>query len=613
MKKLFEEFNPVDTRAWEDVINKDLKGADYNRKLITKTIEGIGIKPYYRKEDIENLPYTSMVPGEFPFVRTGNTETNRFAIRREIMVDDYKKAGIKAKEAVEKGATALGFDLENGKNFRYEDMEVLLKGIDPEKIELNFKGIRFPDEILKHLITYVKDHGYAPEKVTGSVYFDPLIRKTFEGAHHKEPGVKCKFPERIRLLYDLVKDALPQFKIVGVDASNFKNAGSSSVQELAFALAVGNEYLAKASAEGLQAEMLAPRIKFTFGIASNYFMEIAKIRAARLLWAKIVEAYGVGNRANAYMYIHSVTCDWNKTAYDAYVNVLRTTTEAASGILGGSDSITVHPFNSAFNTPDEFSERIAQNIPIILKEEAYFDKAIDPAAGSWYIESLTDAIANHAWDLFLEIEKEGGYHEAFDKGFIKKKIDDTATQRNADIAQRKEILLGTNQYPDQNEKVTLLKKETSILPDDAVKMYRGADAFEALRQKTENAKKLPRVFLFTMGNLSMRKARANFSANFFACAGFEIIDNPGFKSIEEGIDAVLKTKPEITVICSSDDEYGDIVPCIYEKLKDNTIVVVAGYPQNCIEALKKFGVNNFIHVKSNVLETLKVFQREIGM
>jgi methylmalonyl-CoA mutase len=381
MNKLFEEFNPVSTQAWEDVIAKDLKGADYSKKLITKTIDGIDIKPYYRKEDTDKLPFTDVLPGEFPFVRTIQTETNRFNIRRDIHVTDFKKAGQKAKDVVGKGATSIGFDLSECSELAYADVTELIKGIQPEKVEINFTGLHFPDVVLKYFIQYIQERKYSPVKISGSVGFDPLSNKTTQGAHKKEPGTKCKFPERIKTLYDLVKDSLPQFKIVGVNASNFKNAGSSSVQELAFGMAIGNEYLAKADDEGIKAEELAPRMKFTFGISSNYFIEIAKIRAARWLWAKIVEAYGLKDKANAYMNIHSVTCDWNKTAYDAYVNVLRTTTETASGILGGSDSITVNPFNSSFNTTDEFSERIAQNIPIILKEEAYFDKAIDPAAG----------------------------------------------------------------------------------------------------------------------------------------------------------------------------------------------------------------------------------------
>ncbi len=613
MKKLFEEFIPVSTQAWEDVIIKDLKGADYSKKLITKTIEGIDIKPYYRKEDIQGLPFTDVHPGEFPFIRSKNNFCNKFDIRREIHVHDCKTAGLKAKTAVEKGATAIGFDLSDSEINSYEDLKALVEHLNLESVEINFTGIHFPDRILALFIQFVKEHKYNTDKIRGSVAFDPLSEKTVNGSKPKNANDKCKYPERVKVLFDRVKDTLPHFKIVGVNAAHFKNAGSSCVQELAFGLAIGTEYLAKADAIGLKPELLAPRIKFTFAASSNYFMEIAKIRAARLLWSKIVDAFNVKNLSGSSMDIHSISCDWNKTAYDAYVNVLRSTTEAASSIIGGADSICINPFNATFNTPDEFSERIAQNIPIILKEEAYLDKAIDPAGGSWYIENLTDSIVSHAWALFLEVEQEGGYHEAFKKGFIKAKIDETAKLRNNDIAQRREILLGTNQYPDQNEKIKIVKKTIQPVADDAIKLYRGAEAFETLRQKTENAKKTPQVFLFTIGNLAMRKARANFSANFFACAGFQIIDNPGFKTIEEGVNACLKSKAEITVICSSDDEYGDLVPCIFEKLKDKTLVVVAGYPQNCIEALKQFGVNNFIHVKSNVLDTLEAFQRDLGL
>ena len=313
------------------------------------------------------------------------------------------------------------------------------------------------------------------------------------------------------------------------------------------------------------------------------------------------------------MYIHSVTCDWNKTAYDPYVNVLRTTTEAMSAILGGTDSLTVKPFDSSFEKPDKFSERIARNIQIILKEEAYFDKAVDPAGGSYFIENLTNSIAEHAWSLFTQIEAEGGYHIALDKGTIKSMIDETARQRDMNIAQRKEILLGTNQYPNKNEMIEKIEKFYDTNSEEAIKLYRGASAFEEIRQKTEKSEKIPKVFLLTMGNLSMRKARASFSANFFACAGFEIIESEGNDNVQDAVDESLKINADITVICSSDEEYSDIVPCIYEKIKDNSIVVVAGYPKNCIDALMKFGVKHFIHMKSNVIEVLKLFQNELGL
>ncbi len=612
-KKLFTEFKPTTTEAWEENINKDLKGADYEKRLITRTTEGINIKPYYRIEDLSELEYLSTNPSEFPFVRTNNTINNFHEIRQDIIVDDFISANNKAKEIISKGVTSLGFNLNEIDNIEYNNFSSLLQGIDIEKFEVNFLTGKLAENILTFLIKYISKNNLNFDKIRGAADYDPLGYKTITGNCYEESVGTCKFSNKLKSLYELVENKLPNFKILSVNAQHFRNAGSTAVQEVAFGLAAGSDYLAKATDAGIKASDIAPKMKFTFGAASNYFMEIAKIRASRLLWAKIVEAYGVEDKSKCDMYIHSVTCDWNKTAYDPYVNVLRTTTESMSAILGGTDSLTVNPFDSAFEKPDDFSERIARNTQIILKEEAYFDKAVDPSAGSYYIESLTNSIAEHAWKLFLEIENKGGYHEAFDKGIIKEKIEETARQRDMNIAQRKEILLGTNQYPDRTEKIKLSDKSNITANEKALKLYRAAEAFEELRQKTEKAEKTPKVFMFTIGNLSMRKARAAFSTNFFACAGFEIIDNSGFKTIEEGVNACLKAEADITVICSSDDEYSDIVPVIFEKLKEKSIVAVAGYPKNSIDTFRNFGIEHFIHVKSNVLESLSIFQTKLGM
>ncbi len=610
MKKLFEEFNPVSTKAWEELILKDLKGADYSKKLITKTYEGIDIKPFYRKENIEHLQHFRSSPGEFPFVRTNKTDKNHFKNHQDIIVSKIVQANLKAVDLIQNGINSIGFDLQNYPKIENSELNALLMNINLEHVNLNFTNIHAPIKFTKIFILYTINQKYNPEKINGFIDFDPLSELTLTGICKDTNNFLTK---TITELFQLVKNDLPKYKMIGVNASHFKNAGASSVQELAFALSIGNEYLANFESTEINIEQIAGKMKFTFGITSHYFMEIAKIRAARLLWSIITETYGLGNKENAYMNIHSVTGDYNKTVYDAHVNILRTTTEAASGILGGTDSICVKPFNSTYTTLDDFSVRIAKNIPIILQEEAYFDKVIDPAGGSWFIESLTASIAEESWKLFLEIEKVGGYIEAFKKGIIKAKTEETTRKHDTDLACRKEILLGTNLYPDPNEKLTSKPKTETGIEKNALKLYRSAETFELLRQKTELAKKTPKVFLLPMGDFSVRKARANFSAGFFACAGFEILENQGFNTVDEAVASSIESKADITVICSSDEEYPDIVPCIYEKLKNNSIIVVAGYPQNSLQALKNFGIKHFIHIKSNIPETIREFQTELGI
>jgi methylmalonyl-CoA mutase len=345
------------------------------------------------------------------------------------------------------------------------------------------------------------------------------------------------------------------------------------------------------------------------------------------------------------MWIHSNTSAWNKTLFDPYVNLLRTTTEAMSAIIAGTQSLSILPFDTFYKDPDEFSNRLARNQQIILKEEVYLDKVVDPAAGSYYIENLTQLIAEAAWKVFLLIEEKGGMIEAVKAGYVQDLVEKSAGQRLDDIANRRIIQLGTNQYPnpeeqmlekihfaeeDEMEEEELYADEDMEVEDDEddetpttykkLVLFGGSDAFDQLRLATEQfvaeGNKKPAVFLFNIGNLAMRKARAMFTTNFFGCAGYEIHDNMGFNTIDEGVKAALASKSEVVVICSSDDEYATLGTEICQKLKKankDLILVVAGYPKEILDMLKQAGVEEFIHVRSNLLETLEKFQEKLGI
>ena len=397
------------------------------------------------------------------------------------------------------------------------------------------------------------------------------------------------------------------------------------MEELAFSLSMGAEFLTRLTDLDYSIDDIAPRIKFNFGVGSNYFMEIAKLRAARLLWAKVVNAYGPKNTEVTKMHIHSANISFNKTIYDAHSNMLRTTTETLSALLGGTDSFTVLPYNASFEWPNEFAERIARNQQLLLKEESFIDKIADPSAGSYYIETLTDELIEKAWNLFLEVEDKNGFIEAAKQGFVQEKIENSAQERKDFAATRKDIYLGTNQYPNFTEHM-----EHSINPDvlkpfdqssgDAIvkplKQFRVSQGFENLRYATDMySKKLkrPKAFMLTIGDLNMRKARAQFACNFFAVAGFEVQDNNGFDSIKEGLAAAEKAKAEIVVLCSSDDDYAKLAPELAQEKKDTSIAVIAGYPKNLIDDLKKIGLHRFIHVKSNLLKDLTDYQKALGI
>ncbi len=619
-KALFSEFPPISTAQWEEVIAKDLKGADYERRLIKKTIDGITVKPYYRSENLDELDYLlQSKPGEFPFVR-GVKNDNHWLIRQDIKVTNYTEANLKALEYIEKGAESIGFILKGNKTINVEELRSLLQGFPFDKIEINFSAGKLTKDLITNLAEYLKINKIAAEKIQGSISYDPLGCLTITG-HFCDDDV-CDGMPFSKEIYDLSAKLLPSVELFTVHANYFKNSGSSIVQELAFGLSMANDYLAYAKKLNISINDLAPKIRFNLAIGPDYFMEIAKIRAARYLWAKIVEAYDSSAIAKAKMKIHSVTAEYNQTIFDPYVNMLRSTTEAMSAVLGGTDSLAVLPFNIQFDEANPFSERIARNQQIVLKKETYLDKVSDPAAGSYFIENLTNSIIEETWKLFLQVEEKGGYFKAFEQGFIQKQVKETAEKRNSNLANRKDILLGTNQYANTKENssefVKTSPKKSGIgdgIKDqiaEPINQCREAEAFENLRFATEKAAKMPKVFLFTYGNLAMRKARAGFAFNFFACAGFQIIDHLGYPSVQEGIEEARKSGAEIIVICSSDDEYPAITKEIVDGLKGK-IMVIAGYPKDAVEQLQSFGIKHFIHVKSNVLETLQSFQKEMGI
>lgn len=614
--KLFQEFPPISTEMWEDTIKKDLKGADYNKKLLWKTIEGINVKPYYRAEHLNNN-YSDTLPGEYPYVRGTKVENNWY-VRQDIIIDTIDEANKKAIEAISKGAESIGFNTKNITITSQSEFTKLVKGINFEKYPVHFISEKHTLNILDFFAEEIKIQKLNKQKIFGSVTIDPLGYLTTKGKFFDSE--KSDF-SLLKIAVECAKNNLPNVKIISVSGYFFHNAGSSIVQELGYSLALGNEYLSKLSDAGLSIDEILKNLHFNFAVGSNYFMEIAKFRAARLLWTKIAEAYKPSDTENLKINIHAVTSSWNKTIFDPFVNVLRTTTESMSAAIAGVNSLSVKPFDLCYKKSDNFSERVARNQQIILKEEAFLSKIVDASAGSYYIENLTASIAEEAWKIFLSCENNGGYINAFKQNIIQNEIQNVANQRDLNIATRKDILLGTNQHPNPIEKAskkistTCNHKKTYSRDDliaNPIKQYRGAQAFENIRLGVEiQNKKKPKVFLFTYGSFTKRKARAGFSSNLFACAGYDVIDNSGFTTIDEGVNECLKQKAHIVVICSSDDEYAEIVPAIYEKLHSKAIVVLAGYPKNLIEQFKAFGLKHFIYSGMNVLESLQNFQNEI--
>ena len=608
-EKLFDQFPETSYAEWRAKVETDLKGADFDKKLVWRTNEGFNVQPVYRAEDIAGLKTTDSLPGQYPYVR-GTRCDNDWLTRQDIVADTPEEANAIALDVLNKGVNSLGFKVAEA-----ADVAVVLKGITLSAVEVNISCCpRKAVEVAEALVAAVKAEG-CEATFKGSVNYDPLRRNFRHGVEGVDEAAvvadACK-------LLDAVA-TVPGIRCIAVDSMMLANGGAFIYQELGYALAWGTAWLTALTNAGRSIDEVASRVKFNMCVSSNFFMEIAKFRAARMLWAQIVKQYEPASEDSAKMMVCATTSRFNQTIYDAYVNLLRSQTETFSACVAGVDSIVVTPFDTPYKKPDAFSERIARNQQFLLKEESHMDKVVDPAGGSYYVEELTVAIAGEAWKLFLETEDKGGFFKTVGDGDVQRAVNASCEKRHTDVARRKEVLLGTNQYPNVNEKAADKIENggccckcgcSTEKGPNALLMKRAATDFEELRLATEAAPRRPKVFMLTIGNLAMRLARAQFSTNFFGCAGYEIIDNLGFNTVEEGVDAALAKEADVVVLCSSDDEYATLAPEAFKYLNGRAEFVVAGNPA-CTEELKAAGINDYVHVRCNVLETLRDFNNRL--
>ena len=602
-EKLFDMFSPVSPEEWRAKAEVDLKGADFEKKMVWRTDEGFNVQPLYRGVDIKDFKTIDSLPGEYPYVR-GTRTNNDWQARQEIDAADVKEANAKALDVLNKGITSLGFRLHDDFN-----LDVLLDGIYTDIAQVNFAVC--PNKVVefaKVLVAYLEKKGTA-DKFVGSIDFNPY-KATFKKGK--------KFEGIAEVAAELLKVVAPVkgLRVLSVNSEMLSNAGAYIYQELGYALSWGNEWMAQLTDAGFSADEVASRIKFNMGISTIYFMELAKFRAARMLWAQIVKQYNPQCDCACKMVVHATTSRYSQTMFDSYVNMLRSQTQAMSAALASVDEITVTPFDAPYKKSDEFSERIARNQQLLLKEESHLDKVVDPAGGSYYIEELTMSLAQVAWKLFLETEDKGGFKAAVESYDVTNAVNASANARFDKVAKRREQLLGTNQFPNFTE-VSDGKKALTCCCACACEMEesapvlnnkRLASQFEDLRQATENAAHTPVVFMLTIGNLAMRLARAQFSDNFFGCAGYKLIDNNGFNTVEEGVEAAVAAKADVVVLCSSDAEYPELIPGAIKALDGRAEFVLAG-PET--DEFKAMGVTNFINVRTNVLSTLKAFNAKL--
>jgi methylmalonyl-CoA mutase len=576
--KLLQEFPPVSTQAWEEAIARDLKGADYGKKLIWQTDEGLAVKPYYRAEDIAALDHLAGVPDDSSCL-PGARRNGDWRIREEIDAADPEQANHAARHALAAGAEEIAF---SNVSIEHEaGLGLLLANL--REIPVHFDDATEP--LLRLLMErFAKQPAVAPV----STGFDPLSDLDFAA--------------------ETISTSTFMFTPFTLHGEEFEESGATAVEEVGLTLAAGVEFLAGMQDRNVDIDRAVSSIAFSFAIGANFFFQIAKFRAFRILWAQAVESFGAGrNSANAS--IHARTSLWNKTVYDPHVNILRATTEAMSAALGGVDSIAVAPFDECYKKPDEASRRLARNTQILLKQEALLSRVADPGAGSYSIEVMTDFIAREGWKAMQAIETAGGYRKARKDGVIERMLKQSLAAKEKAVVSRRRTFTGTNNYANLEEKA-LDRIDSSRVTSG----LRATQSYEQLRLRTERyaAKtgKCPRVLLAEFGDVKLRSARSGFAANFFACAGFDVVAKQFVNAGE-----VCANDAEMIVLCSGDGEYLAMATELIPKLRASgreTHVLIAGNPDSA-EQLRSVGVADFVHIRSNPIELLAAWQQRLGI
>ncbi|HAS45193.1 MAG TPA: hypothetical protein DCS93_32215 [Microscillaceae bacterium] len=467
-EKLLQEFEASDKATWIQKAIEKLKDKDF-QTLSATTYEGITQQPFYTPEDQVNNALTSADFGNT--AQWQNREIVHFFPwvddEKEILVEDAprltEEANRLAVQALTKGADSVYFDL-FGVDAAIIDFCVLLRDIDLTKQPLGFTF----DGRTEGFISQMEEAEWM-----GSVDYDFLANWTISGYYHN-----TVFEDLAELIH--YTHHRPQVKALTINTTNLHNAGANAVQELAFGLSTLVEYLHQLTDLGLDLSLLLRNVEFSMGTGSNYFMEMAKFRALRLLWKQILQGYKAAQQP---LSIHAQTATWNKTITDVNVNMLRSTTEAMSAVIGGVDALSVLPYNDFFTEPDAFARRIARNVSTLLKEESYLDKVVDASAGAYYIENLTKELAQKSWDLFQQTEQRGGFIKAFKAGFVQNEIEKVANQKVANVETGKDVLVGTNKYENAEEKIEKVPTDNSQEVQSEVKLLKLRRLSEGLERK----------------------------------------------------------------------------------------------------------------------------------
>ena len=620
---LFDDFPSISKESWKKQVEKRFAKLGSYEDFIWHTEDGIAVEPFYTEEEAGGVSFReNQLPGEFPFVRGTHEKDNTWLLTEEIKLTAPKDAARDALAAIRGGADSLTFIPE--RKIKRGVIETLIKDIDPLRISINFALREDPEKVCALFISSCRKKGVDTRELGGAFFFDPLSELLTRGSL---ATALDKRVEKIAEAVGYLSDAAPGYAAFSVKSSTFKDSGATITQELAFTIAAAVEYLVMLRQRGVDADRACRHLVFSFATGSSYFAEIAKLRAARALWASVAEKFAPASPESAKMRIHCRTTTFNKTIYDSHVNIPRATLEAMASVIGGTDSLTVEPFDAPYREPDEFSRRVARNIQLLIKNESRLDVVTDPGGGSYHIEKLTQSISQKSLELFQEIEKKGGYLECLRSGFVQNTVQSSREKTLLDISRRKKTLIGTNEFPNPLERMTRHIRKTASAEkeiDDSTRTVeplaesRAAQDFEKIRllseKLAEKTGEAPKVFLLHLSDSPQTGARSVFSMNFFGCGGFEVVDGTENPGIDQGVAAALRESPLAVVVCGSDEDYEQSAEEAIRKLKNEKAeikAVVPGGAQNTLEKLAQAGADDFIDAGSDICQVLEKYQQSL--
>ena len=634
---LAADFPDATRSQWRGLVDAVLKGGSFDT-LVSHTADGIEIQPLYSRDAVTVL---DEMPGQAPFTRgrrAVGTPDGAWGIRREQRHPDPAVANAQIIEDLERGATSIwlavdigGAGLVNGVVIGgFDDLDRSLDAVHLELVTIVVDaGARFAGAA-GLLMELWDQRGIGGDQRQANFGADPLRCLASKG--RLDQGLDQSLVELVELARQTT--SWPSVRAIEIDTAPYADAGAGEAQELAVMTATGVSYLRAMTEAGMDIDAAAHQIGFTVSADADVFATIAKIRAARRIWAHTVMSAG-GSESSAAPPISIRTSSRMMSRRDPWVNILRTTAACFAAGVGGASSVTVQPFDAAIGLPDDLARRIARNTQLLLQEEAHVGRVTDPAGGSYYLESLTDQFANRAWSVFQWIEASGSMSQVLSDGSLAAAISEVYRSRQADIASRTESLTGVSEFPDLDE-VAVTRQPvdagpfraaaqgsdsaggTADLPApgvatlvDPLPVHRLAEDFEALRDTcdaiVEATGKRPAVFLANLGSIAEHTARATYARNFFGAGGIEAIGTTGFDDELSVAAAFRASGARLAVICGSDARYADRAGSTARALvaAGATRVYLAGNPGDRRAADEEAGVDEFVHVGVDVVASLR--------